>query len=200
MSVLDEVLAPTRPTRPTSRQGRSWRMPPARALRDPDLHGRPPGPGEVRRPQRGRRPRHPQRRRPRERRRDPLARHLLQAARHAEWFVMHHTNCGMEFFTSELMGDLLESSLETAALGDEGFYDVGEGPGSPEGKNIDWLTISDQRAERRRRRREDPQPPARAGHHPDLRLRLPRRDAASSSRFPRRPRPARAADTADSAA
>jgi len=48
----------------------------------------------------------------------------------------------MEFFTSELMGDLLESSLETAALGDEGFHDVGEGPGSPEGKTIDWLTIS----------------------------------------------------------
>jgi len=62
----------------------------------------------------------------------------------AEWFVIHHTNCGMEFFTSEVMGDLLESSLETAALGDEGFYDVGKGPGSSEGKNIDWLTISDQ--------------------------------------------------------
>ena len=61
-----------------------------------------------------------------------------------EWFVVHHTNCGMEFFTSELMGELLESSLETAALGDEGFHDVGEGPGSPEGKKIDWLTISDQ--------------------------------------------------------
>ena len=59
-----------------------------------------------------------------------------------EWFVVHHTNCGMEFFTSELMGDLLESSLETAALGDEGFHDVGKGPGSPEGKKIDWLTIS----------------------------------------------------------
>ena len=34
-----------------------------------------------------------------------------------EWFVIHHTNCGMEFFTNELMGDLLGSSLETAALG-----------------------------------------------------------------------------------
>ncbi len=62
----------------------------------------------------------------------------------AEWFVIHHTNCGMEFFTNEVMGDLLASSLETAALGDEGFYDVGEGPGSEEGKNIDWLTIADQ--------------------------------------------------------
>ena len=27
-----------------------------------------------------------------------------------EWFVIHHTNCGMEFFTSELMGELLEGS------------------------------------------------------------------------------------------
>ena len=24
-----------------------------------------------------------------------------------EWFVIHHTNCGMEFFTSEHMGNLL---------------------------------------------------------------------------------------------
>ncbi len=30
-----------------------------------------------------------------------------------EWFVIHHTDCGMEFFTDELMGDLLASSLET---------------------------------------------------------------------------------------
>src|SRR6185436_2827585 len=33
-----------------------------------------------------------------------------------EWFVIHHSNCGMELFTDELMGDLCESSLETAAL------------------------------------------------------------------------------------
>jgi carbonic anhydrase len=60
-----------------------------------------------------------------------------------EWFVIHHTNCGMEFFTNELMGDLCESSLETAALGPDGFHDVGSGPGSAAGKEIDWLTISD---------------------------------------------------------
>jgi carbonic anhydrase len=42
------------------------------------------------------------------------------------------------------MGDLLDSSLETAELGPDGFRDVGEGPGSPAGKEIDWLTISDQ--------------------------------------------------------
>jgi carbonic anhydrase len=62
----------------------------------------------------------------------------------SEWFVIHHTDCGMEFFTNEIISDLLASSLETAALGPEGFHDVGEGPGSPEGKKIDWLTISDQ--------------------------------------------------------
>ena len=62
----------------------------------------------------------------------------------AEWFVIHHADCGMEFFTNEVMSDLLASSLETAALGPEGFTDVGTGPGSPEGGNIDWLTISDQ--------------------------------------------------------
>lgn len=60
-----------------------------------------------------------------------------------EWFVIHHTDCGMEFFTNEQMGDLLEQSLDTAELGPSGFTDVGEGPGSPAGKEIDWLTISD---------------------------------------------------------
>ena len=61
-----------------------------------------------------------------------------------EWFVVHHTDCGMEFFTNEVMGDLLLSSLETAELGPDGFRDVGAGPGSPVGREIDWLTISDQ--------------------------------------------------------
>lgn len=61
-----------------------------------------------------------------------------------EWFVIHHTNCGMEFFTDEVMRGLLAKSLETAALDASGFHDVGKGPGSTEGDYIDWLTISDQ--------------------------------------------------------
>ena len=61
-----------------------------------------------------------------------------------EWFVIHHTDCGMEFFTDEIIRGLLANSLETAALGPEGFYDVGKGPGSAEAKYINWLTISDQ--------------------------------------------------------
>ena len=60
-----------------------------------------------------------------------------------EWFVIHHSNCGMEFFTDAIMRDLLSQSLQTAALGDAGFYDVGAGPGSDEGAYIDWLTIAD---------------------------------------------------------
>ncbi len=61
-----------------------------------------------------------------------------------EWFVIHHTDCGMEFFTDEVIRGLLASSLETAQLGADGFSDVGAGPGSTEGDYIDWLTIKDQ--------------------------------------------------------
>jgi carbonic anhydrase len=60
-----------------------------------------------------------------------------------EWFVIHHSDCGMEFFDDETMRGLLSSSLETAALGPQGFHDIGAGPGSSEGNYIDWLTISD---------------------------------------------------------
>ena len=60
----------------------------------------------------------------------------------AEWFVIHHTDCGMEFFTNDVMAGLLESSLETASLGTDGFTDIGKGPGSTEGRYINWLTIA----------------------------------------------------------
>ncbi len=60
-----------------------------------------------------------------------------------EWFVIHHSNCGMEFFDDERMRELLAQSLETAELGPDGFRDVGSGPGSTEARYIDWLTISD---------------------------------------------------------
>jgi carbonic anhydrase len=59
-----------------------------------------------------------------------------------EWFVIHHTECGMEYFTDEKMRELLAQSLETAALDADGFHDVGKGPGSSEAEYIDWLTIS----------------------------------------------------------
>src|ERR1700682_5226789 len=50
-----------------------------------------------------------------------------------EWFVIHHTDCGMELFTGEIIGGLLEKSLETATVTEAGWVDVGQGPGSKVG-------------------------------------------------------------------
>src|SRR3954452_15905061 len=33
-----------------------------------------------------------------------------------EWFVIHHSNCGMELFTGEIINGLLSHSLETASF------------------------------------------------------------------------------------
>jgi carbonic anhydrase len=60
-----------------------------------------------------------------------------------EWFVIHHTNCGMETFTNEIMRDLLASSLKTASVDANGWHDCCEGGGSDAANEIDWLTISD---------------------------------------------------------
>lgn len=82
----------------------------------------------------------------------------------AEWFVIHHSDCGMEFFTNDVMRGLLAQSLETAQVGPDGFHDVGSGPGSAAGDGIDWLTISDREqsvVDDVRRIREHPLVPAR---------------------------------------
>jgi carbonic anhydrase len=60
-----------------------------------------------------------------------------------EWFVIHHTDCGMETFTDEVMRELLASSLKTARVDETGWHDSGHGQGSSEGRYIDWLTIAD---------------------------------------------------------
>ncbi|MFT6330882.1 MAG: carbonic anhydrase [Bermanella sp.] len=61
-----------------------------------------------------------------------------------EWFVIHHTDCGMETFTTEIIGDLLSSSLKTASVDASGWHDSNSGGGTTDGKYINWLTISDQ--------------------------------------------------------
>ena len=61
-----------------------------------------------------------------------------------EWFVVHHTNCGMELFTDEVMGDLLAGSLETAAFDGTAWANPAQGGGSPDGRFVKWLTIADQ--------------------------------------------------------
>jgi carbonic anhydrase len=59
-----------------------------------------------------------------------------------EWFVIHHTDCGMLTFTDEVMRGLLEKSLDTATLENGRWRDVGRDPGSVEGQYIDWLAFS----------------------------------------------------------
>ncbi len=59
-----------------------------------------------------------------------------------EWFVIHHTGCGMELFTDDVIAGLLEKSLETATLDGGTWRDVGHGPGSVGGRFIKWHTIA----------------------------------------------------------
>ena len=60
-----------------------------------------------------------------------------------EWFVIHHTDCGMLTFTNEIMRDLLAKSLQTARIENGKWRDGGEGSGSNAAESIDWLTIRD---------------------------------------------------------
>jgi carbonic anhydrase len=59
-----------------------------------------------------------------------------------EWFVVHHTDCGMEFFTSEHMGEILSTSLATAKHNGTVFANVSAEGGAPDGKFVNWLTIN----------------------------------------------------------
>ncbi|MEM6712001.1 MAG: carbonic anhydrase [Pseudomonadota bacterium] len=61
-----------------------------------------------------------------------------------EWFVVHHTDCGMLFFDDTIMADLLDGSLETAELTESGFQNASEPGGSAEGRYVKWHTIRDQ--------------------------------------------------------
>ena len=60
-----------------------------------------------------------------------------------EWFVIHHTDCGMQLFTDDVIGDLLEHSLETATIDADGWYDHGTGPGSVHGQFVKWHVFKD---------------------------------------------------------
>jgi carbonic anhydrase len=47
----------------------------------------------------------------------------------------------MQLFDNEIMSDLLSQSLDTATIDQNGWKDVGKGPGSTDGKYINWLTF-----------------------------------------------------------
>lgn len=60
-----------------------------------------------------------------------------------EWFVIHHSDCGMELFSNEIIRKLLKNSLDTASFDGE-WKDIGTTPGSDAAQHIDFLTIRNQ--------------------------------------------------------
>ena len=62
----------------------------------------------------------------------------------AEWFVVHHTNCGMELFSDEIIADLLEDDLGTAAFGGSAWSNPKHEGGCSAGHYLKWHTIADQ--------------------------------------------------------
>jgi carbonic anhydrase len=61
-----------------------------------------------------------------------------------EWFVIHHTNCGMELFCDEVMADLLDDNLNTAAFDGKNWSNPRHGGGCSAGHFIKWHTIKSQ--------------------------------------------------------
>ncbi len=61
-----------------------------------------------------------------------------------EWFVVHHTNCGMELFSDEVMGSLLEDNLATASFDGKTWSNPQHGGGCSAGHFIKWQTIRTQ--------------------------------------------------------
>ncbi len=61
-----------------------------------------------------------------------------------EWFVVHHTNCGMELFSDEVIADLLEDDLGTAEFDGTSWSNPHHQGGHAAGHFIKWHTIKDQ--------------------------------------------------------
>lgn len=77
----------------------------------------------------------------------------------SEWFVIHHTDCGMEYFDDDTIAVLLETSLSTADYDGSTWDNSQHEGGSAEGYFVKWLPISKPEAaviEDVRRLREHP--------------------------------------------
>lgn len=61
-----------------------------------------------------------------------------------EWFVIHHTECGMQTVTDEVIRELLSGSLTSASVEAGVWRNNQEGGGSQEGDYINWLTIKNE--------------------------------------------------------
>jgi carbonic anhydrase len=60
-----------------------------------------------------------------------------------EWFVIHHSDCGMLTFNNEIISDLLAESLKTAAFDGTKWSNAEKEGGSPEGQFINFLAFKD---------------------------------------------------------
>ena len=63
-----------------------------------------------------------------------------------EWFVIHHTNCGMELFSDEIIAELLDDDLSTAAFDGKTWSNPHHHGGHAAGHFVKWHTIKDQAA------------------------------------------------------
>jgi carbonic anhydrase len=61
-----------------------------------------------------------------------------------EWLVIHHTNCGMELFSDEVMAELLDDDLATASFDGKSWSNPHHRGGHAAGHFIKWHTIKDQ--------------------------------------------------------
>ena len=60
-----------------------------------------------------------------------------------EWFVIHHTDCGMQLFDGPTLATLLEQSRATAAFDGKTWTNPQQEGGSTEGWHIAWLNFRD---------------------------------------------------------
>ena len=89
-----------------------------------------------------------------------------------EWFVIHHTQCGMATFTDEVMRGLLASSLQTATMGASGWQDSRRGTWFNRGEL--YRLADDLRQHKKSGRGRDAHPQSSPGprRYPHLRLYL----------------------------
>lgn len=60
-----------------------------------------------------------------------------------EWFVVHHTDCGMLLFDGPTIAGLLETSRVTAQFDGKTWSNTASEGGSAEGWYMQWLTFTD---------------------------------------------------------
>jgi carbonic anhydrase len=63
-----------------------------------------------------------------------------------EWFVIHHTNCGMELFSDEIIADLLDDDLSTASFDGKTWSNPHHHGGHAAGHFVKWHTVKNQTA------------------------------------------------------